>query len=504
MGKSIINSKTIGLVSGLVAFAIILFFFDLEPGRPEITRTAAVAALMAIWWVTEAAPLAVTALIPLVAFPALGIIDGKVISESYVNHIIFLFIGGFMMALAMERWDLHKRIALTILKFAGVSPGRILFGFMFSALVLSMWISNTATTMMMIPIVTSIIFELEENVGKQKISRYSIGLLLGVAYSASIGGNATLVGTPTNLICVRILNVLYPAAPEITFVQWLMFALPISLIMFVVAYTLLFWLFRPKQKWGNVSVDTFQRQLAALGKPSYEEKVVFALFLTLALLWISRSGFSVGATQIPGWSKLFEFPKFMNDGTSAIFITILLFIWPAKKGSTDRIMNWKTATRLPWNIVLLFGGGFALAKGFEQSGLALWFGEQLAWGSQIPSIIFVLAIVALMSFLTELTSNVASTQMLLPAFAAIAVSTGDNPLLFMVPATIASSLAFMLPTATPSNAIVFGSDRITISDMIKTGFRLNLIGIIIITFMTYFLIGEMFGVVINEVPVWAK
>jgi sodium-dependent dicarboxylate transporter 2/3/5 len=497
------TKKTIGLLLGIASFIVVLLFVDLEPGKPEITRTLAVALLMAIWWVTEALPLAVTALVPIVAFPMLGVIDGKAVSESYINHIIFLFMGGFIMALAMERWNLHKRIALYILKWVGVSPGRILLGFMLASTILSMWISNTATTMMMIPIVSSIIFELEENIGKKKISRYALGLLLGIAYSASIGGNATLVGTPTNLICVRMLSVLYPAAPEITFGQWFMFALPITLIMFVAAFALLFFLFRPKEKWDNLSADTFKTQLQSLGKTSYEEKVVFALFLLLAFLWISRTGFSYNDFTIPGWSSLFGNPGFLNDGTTAIFISLILFIWPSKSKKGEQIMNWKTANRLPWNIVLLFGGGFALALGFEQSGLALWFGQQLAWGDKIPSIVFVLAIVTMMSFLTELTSNVASTQMLLPAFASIAVSTGDNPLLFMIPATIASSLAFMLPTATPSNAIIFGSDRVKIEDMIKAGFRLNMLGVVIITILTYLLIGQVFGVVFDVVPDWA-
>ncbi len=498
------SKSLIGLVAGFAVFCLILLFVDLEPGKPEITRTFAVAMLMAIWWVTEALPLSVTALVPIAAFPMLGIIDGRTVSEAYVNHIIFLFIGGFIMALAMERWNLHKRIALVILKAVGVSPARILFGFMLASLVLSMWISNTATTMMMIPIVTSIIFKIEESIGRERISKYAIGLLLGIAYSASIGGNATLVGTPTNLICVRILAVLYPSAPEITFTQWFLFALPISIIMFIAAFFLLYFLYRPKEKWNELSSDTFRIQLKELGKSSYEEKVVFGLFLTLALMWITRSEISSDSFTFNGWASFFHSPGFINDGTTAIFISLILFIWPSKNNKGEKIMNWETANRLPWNIVLLFGGGFALALGFEQSGLALWFGEQLAWGESIPSIVFVLAIVAMMSFLTELTSNVASTQMLLPAFASIAVATGDNPLLFMIPATIASSLAFMLPTATPSNAIIFGTGRVSIDRMMRTGFTLNLLGILIITMMTYLLIAYFFEISFNVVPEWAK
>lgn len=497
------QKRTVGFVSGIVVFVYILFFTDLEPGKPEITRTFAVAMLMAIWWVTEALPLAATALVPLAAFPLLGIIDGKVVSEAYMNHIIFLYMGGFIMALTMERWNLHKRIALTILKWVGVSPGRILFGFMLASSALSMWISNTATTMMMIPIVSSVIFELEVNIGKGKVEKYALGLLLAIAYSASIGGNATLIGTPTNLVCVRILALLYPSAPEISFAQWLIFALPITIFMFFVAFGLLFLIFKPKEKWDNLSSNTFKTQLKALGKPSYEEKVVFVLFVLLAIMWMSRSPIKLDKFTIPGWSALFKNPKFINDGTSAILMSIILFLWPSKTKKGERIMNWHTANKLPWNIVLLFGGGFALAKGFEHSGLALWFGQQLAWGDNIPSIIFVLTIVALMSFLTELTSNVASTQMLLPAFASMAIATGDNPLLFMIPATIASSLAFMLPTATPPNAIIFSTNRVTVPKMMRTGFSLNLIGILIITLMTYLLIGKVFGVVQNVVPEWA-
>jgi solute carrier family 13 (sodium-dependent dicarboxylate transporter), member 2/3/5 len=240
--------KLKSLFFGILVFAGILLFADLEPGKPEITRTFAVAMLMAIWWVTEALPLSVTALVPIAAFPLLGVIDGRAVSEAYFNHIIFLFIGGFIMALAMERWNLHKRIALVILKAVGVSPARILFGFMLASMVLSMWISNTATTMMMIPIVTSIIYKIEESIGRERISKYALGLLFGIAYSSSIGGMATLVGTPTNLICVRIFSVLYPSAPEISFSQWFIFALPVTVIMFVAAFFLLYFLYKPKEK----------------------------------------------------------------------------------------------------------------------------------------------------------------------------------------------------------------------------------------------------------------
>ena len=274
--------------------------------------------------------------------------------------------------------------------------------------------------------------------------------------------------------------------------------------MFSAAFILLYLLYRPREKWSGLSADTFKSQLKELGKASYEEKVVFILFLLLAGLWITRSEISSENFTFSGWASLFKSPGFINDGTVAIFISLVLFIWPSKNNRGEKIMDWETANRLPWNIVLLFGGGFALAMGFEQSGLAIWFGEQLTWGKAIPSIVFVLVIVALMSFLTELTSNVASTQMLLPVFASMAVATGDNPLLFMIPATIASSLAFMLPTATPPNAIIFGTGRVTVDRMMRTGFTLNFIGILVITAMTYFFIGQSFDVFFRIIPEWIK
>jgi sodium-dependent dicarboxylate transporter 2/3/5 len=498
-----LNKKTIGLLLGIVASASILLFTDLEPGNRAVTTTMAVTVLMAIWWVTEAIPLAVTALVPVVLFPFLGIMDGKVISSAYFNHIIFLFIGGFIMALAMEKWNLHKRIALKILIFIGVSPGRILLGFMLATSVLSMWISNTATTMMMIPIVLSVVFKLEESLGKKSIKAYSAGLFLGVAYSSSIGGLATLVGTPTNLICVRILDMLFPGAPEISFATWFFFALPITVVMFGFAWLVIYFIYRPKEKWKKIDDSTFREQYRQLGKISYEQKVIFILFLSLALLWIFRADIVIGNFRIPGWSGLFQSSTFLNDGTVAVMIAVLLFILPAKQEG-KRLMDWKTATRLPWNIVLLFGGGFALALGFESSGLDMWFGEQLEWTQNINPFLILLIILTTMSLLTELTSNVASTQMLLPAYAALAISSGNNPLLFMIPVTLASSLAFMLPTATPSNAIVFGTDRVSIPQMIRTGFILNFIGVLIVLAYTYLAGGSVFEIEPGIIPDWAE
>ncbi len=495
--------KYIGLFLGIAAFIAIFLFADLEPGKPEVTATLAVAALMAIWWVTETIPLAVTALVPVVLFPALGILDGKAVSEVYMNHIIFVYVGGFMMALAMEKWNLHRRIALRLLLLIGVSPGRILLGFMATSAFLSMWISNTATTMMMIPIVLSVVVSLEETLSARTISRYATGLFLAIAFSASIGGMSTLVGSPTNLVCPRILTLLYPAAPDISFTSWMAFALPIALIMLVALFLVIYLLFRPREKWEHLDHAHFKNAYRALGKAGVEERIVLVLFLVLALLWITRTGISFNHFTLPGWAGVFRTPGYINDGTVAIFISVILFILPSRSRKGERIMDWETARKIPWNIVLLFGGGFALALGFESSGLALWFGEQLLWTRGVHPMLILLAVVTLMSFLTELTSNVASTQMLLPVFASLAISSGNNPLLIMIPATLASSLAFMLPTATPPNAIIFGTNRIQISTMVRTGFLLNMIGVVVVVLVTLLLGGRVLDIDLGVIPGWA-
>lgn len=487
---------------GLFVFLFVLLFLDLEPGKPAVTATLAVALLMAIWWVTEVIPLAVTSLIPVVLFPLLGIMNGKAVSSTYFNHVIFLFIGGFIVALAIQKWNLHRRIALKILMITGTSPLRILFGFMFSTAFLSMWISNTATAMMMIPVLLSIISKLEEYVDSDELKKYSTGLLLGVAYSASIGGVATLVGTPPNLSLVRIFQIMFPQAPEISFSSWFIFALPLSIIIFVIVWLYLYFLFKPKISWEETTgVINFRKQYEALGAAGFEEKIVFADFILMAVLWLTRSDISIGSVRIPGWSGLFAHPEYLNDGTVAIAMAILLFMIPTQSGKT-RVMSWPDTKSMPWNIVLLFGGGFALASGFKESGLSLWFGEQLSGLGSLHPMLILLIITIGVTFLTELTSNTATTEMLLPVLAGLAVSLKVNPLFLMIPATISASMAFMLPVATPPNAIIFGTRRITVIQMAKTGLVLNIIGAIIITLFTYYLVPLVFDISASALPSW--
>jgi len=491
------------VIAPLTSISLILFA-DLDPENRLVTATLAVALLMSVWWVTEAVPLAVTSLLPVALFPLFGIMDGKDVSAVYFNDVIFLFMGGFIIALAMQRWNLHRRIALNILLVTGMSHGRILLGFMLATAFLSMWISNTATAMMMIPILLSIITNLEETIGKENISKYTIGLLLGVAYSASIGGVATLVGTPPNLSFARIFHIYFPDAPEISFAAWFIFALPVTFVLFAVTWTYLFLLFKPeKGSWVRMQKQTLKEQLIAMGPMKFEEKVVFINFILIAFLWLFRADIQLGWFTIRGWSNIFPFSSYINDGTVAIIIAVMLFVLPSKTEGTKRIMNWKTAEKIPWNIILLFGGGFALASGFKVSGLSVWIGGQLVWVSNFNILIVIFFIALLMTILTELTSNTATTEMILPILAGIAVSAQMNPLLLMLPATLSGSMAFMLPVATPPNAIVFGTNRMKVIQMARAGLALNLIGAVVITLMTYWIGMMVFGISLSDFPEWA-
>lgn len=491
--------------AGPIIALIIVLFTDLDPANPAVSKTLAVALWMAIWWMSEAVPLAITSLLPVVLFPMLGIMSGKTVSVTYFNDIIFLFVGGFLVALAIQRWNLHKRIALKILTLVGSSPARIMLGFMLATAFLSMWISNTATTMMMVPILISIILKLEDVNGKEKISHYGVGMLLAVAFSATIGGITTLVGTAPNLSFVRILQLNFPEAPDITFANWFIFAAPIALIMFAFLFIYLYFLFVRKEKdWKTLSKDELYREYTALGPWTAEQKILIVVFASLALLWFFRADIVIGSLTIPGWSNLFADPKFFNDGTVAIFVAILLFVIPSKSEENTRIMNWETAVQIPWEIILLFGGGFALAAGFKESHLSDWFGQQLIFLKGVHPLFLMLCITALITFLTEVTSNTATVETFLPILAGLAMSIEVNPLLFMIPATIGSSMAFMLPVATPPNAIIFGTKRLRIAQMARTGLVLNLVAIVLISLLSYFYGTEILGIDVHAFPDWAK
>lgn len=499
--KTVINMKLI--IIGLLVFFGMIFFVDLQPGKPEVTYTAAIAVLMAFWWVSEALPIGITSFLPVILFPMLGVLDGKAISNAYINYVIFLFIGGFVMALAMEKWNLHKRIALKVLSIVGGSPFMILLGFMLSSAFLSMWMSNTATAMMMLPIAFSVTTALEEIHGKGKINSFAAGLLLSIAHACSIGGIATLVGTPPNLSFLRIFEIIFPGAPEISFGQWITFAFPITVIIFIFSLFLLYFVYKPKGKIEKLDKSFFKEKYKSLGKVTPEQKRVFVLFVALAILWVFRSNLNLGFITVPGWSSIFKNPKFLNDGTVAIFIAILLFIVPSSK-KNEALVGWKIMLKLPWHIVFLFGGGFALAKGFIDSGLSNYVGGLLAGAGGLSPTMLVASLTTMMSLLTEFTSNTATTEMMLPIISGLATEIKINPLLIMIPVTLAASMAFMLPIATPPNAIVFGTGRLKMFDLIKTGIIIDTFAVIIIVVMTM-----TWGTIIFDIdpavfPDWAK
>ncbi len=497
-----IRKKDFFLLAGPALAFFMYFTLDLQEGKPAVTATAAIALWMAFWWITEAVPLAVTSLLPVVLFPAFGVMNGQSVSSAYFNHVIFLFIGGFIIALAMQKWDVHKRIALKILLISGASPGSLLLGFMLATAFLSMWISNTATAMMMVPILMSVIGQMREKLPATAVKRFSVALLLGVAYSASIGGMATLVGTPPNLSFARIFQIYFPDAPQISFAHWFFFALPVSVLFFIMVWTYLYLIFRPKTTSGWMDQGIIREQYKLLGPVKRHERKVLILFFTTALLWLFRADLDFGFMRIPGWSSFFKEPKYLNDGTIAIASAILLFMIPANK-SGDKLMDWHTARQLPWRIVLLFGGGFALAGAFKESGLSSWFGEQLEWIGTANPILIIFCIALMTTFLTELTSNTATTEMLLPILAGLAVSTEINPLMLMIPATLSASMAFMLPVATPPNAIVFGSGELSIAQMARNGLLINILGATIITLMSWWFGRFIFGIDLSVFPDWA-
>ncbi len=497
-------SKRIGFWLGLGGF-ILLLVFPVDSGNAVSSRMAAVALLMAIWWLTDCIPLFATALLPLVLFPLLGIMSGGDTAPYYFNSTIVLFIGGFMIALSMETWNLHRRIALAIIDAVGGGPARIVLGFMLAAAFLSMWISNTATAVMMIPIGLAIVYQIEEKFGAEKSHRFTVGLMLGIAYACSVGGLTTLVGTPPNLAFIQIYADLFPDAPPVAFGQWFILGLPLGAILLFMAWVLITRIFYRAPADLTLDSEVIRNERAALGPVSFEEKAVLVVFAATAILWVFRIDLQLGFFTIPGWSRLIPFPGLIDDGTVAMAMASLLFFIPTRDKSKgqDRVMGPGIIPRLPWGIVLLFGGGFALAAGFQRSGLAQLISQQFEAMANVPPFVLILMVCLLLTFLTELTSNTATTQTILPVLAAVAVSTRIHPLFLMIPATFSASCAFMMPVATPPNAIVFGSGRLSVGEMAKVGLVLNLLGALVIATAVYTLGTSVFHIDPGVVPDWA-
>ena len=496
--------KKVGLLLGPVLFLSVIFLAPI-PDAPAANRMAAVALLMATWWITDAIPLFATALLPLVLYPLLGIDSGGATAPIYFNSTIVLFIGGFMIALTMEKWDLHRRIALWIIRKIGGGPSRMVLGFMIAAAFLSMWVSNTATGIMMVPIGLAIVLRMEEEFGAEETRTFSVAIMLGIAYSCSVGGIATLVGTPPNLSLARIYQITFPEAPPIAFGQWILLGLPVTALMLAVIWLMITQVFYRVP--ADITVDSavLDDEMRRLGPPTFEQRAVMAVFATTAVLWVFRRRLDIGIVSIPGWSELLPNPELIDDGTIAITMASLLFLIPTRTPGAParRLMGPDVIPRLPWNIVLLFGGGFALAHGFQVTGLSEQIGTLFVGLSSVPPLLLIALTCFGLSFLTELTSNTATTEMILPILAAAGVAAGVDPLMLMIPATISASCAFMMPVATPSNAIVFGSDRVTISQMARIGVFLNLAGVLVVMTIFYVVGTGVFQIDPSVLPPWA-
>jgi len=509
--RSRIDSSTIarlGRLGGpLLALAI---YFSLPDGgaaglTPEARAVAGIGTLMAVWWMTEALPLPATSLLPIVLFPLAGAFNIREAAAPYANPLIFLFMGGFMIALAIERWNLHRRIALLTVLAVGTQPDRMIGGFMIATAFLSMWISNTATTIMMLPIGMSVVTLLAnkrsseagvpaQGVENQNLSQtantsnFAVCLMLGIAYAASIGGVGTIVGTPPNIFLVGFLE---QKGIEIGFGQWMMFGLPLVVIFLFLAWYVLTRFIYP------VGVNEFpggrqmmRDELHKLGKMSRGEWTVLTVFLLTAAGWVLRK-------PMTNWTWLVELvPPInnLNDSIIALSGALLLFIIPVNSRQGQFALDWDTAKKLPWGVLLLFGGGLSLAAAVTSSGLDQWIGLLLEGLSTVPTFVLVLVVTVVVILLTEITSNTATSATFLPILYGVAVVIGVDAKLLVVPAVLAASCAFMLPVATPPNAIVFGSGHVTIAQMVRAGVWLNIIGVVLIMLLMYFVAAPILGV----------
>lgn len=440
------------------------------PEHPQAPFMLGIALWMAIWWLTECVPLAVTALIPLIAFPLTGIAAAKETAPRYMTSIMFLFVGGFLIAQALERTGLHHRIALTVLSRFHHSPFQILMGFALATAFLSMWISNTATTMLMVTIAITVIVSLDKVFDQKQMMVMAPTLLLTIAYSANIGGMGTPVGTVPNVVFLENMRSVDPEMVP-SFMQWMMIGVPMVVIGLAVVLFLLGRRVR-KLSWNAESVGHFDDDLKALGPTRLDEKFVGWVLGLTAVAWMTRKGIEGDGLSIPGWSALLPY-KGVDDGTVAMFAALLLFLIPVQSGKP--ILRHDAIGKLPWEILILLGGGFALAMGMKNSGLSLWIGEQLGFLSAVPLPVMLLGVALAITFLTEITSNTATTQVMLPVLAAVAIAGEHDVTSMLLCATLAASCAFMLPVATPPNAIIFATERVKIHDMAKAGIRLNIL-----------------------------
>lgn len=495
--------QKIGLVVGPLLFFTILFMPTPSGMAANAQKMAAVALLMACWWMCESIPIPATSLLPIALFPPMGIMHIKQATAPYSSHLIYLFMGGFIIALSMQRWNLHRRVAMNIIKIVGFAPNRLILGFMASTAILSAFVSNTATTVMMLPIGLAIITHVIDEGKKEGLDSqvdfspekfaFGLNLMLGIAYGATIGGIATLIGSPPNTVLAGYLQKTY--GYEITFVDWMKVGVPLVVVMLPLCWLWLTRIANPmKLKRVPGGRDLIDQELKDMGSLSTGERWTALVFMLTALGWIFRKQLGF----------LFPDPNMLTDASIAMVGALILFTIPINLRKNEFVMNWQWASKMPWGVLMLFGGGLSMASGVQHTKLADWIGSQVGLLGDAPPMVMVMAVTILIITLTEMTSNTATAAMSMPILSAVAIGLGQNPLLLIIPAAITSSCAFSMPVATPPNAIVFGSGYVTIPQMVKSGLGLNFLGIILTVTVTYFLVIPIFDVVIGEIPIWAQ
>ncbi|MFE6307609.1 SLC13 family permease [Nocardiopsis sp. NPDC057823] len=490
-GPGYTPARVTGLVLGPLLFVVTLLFFEPEGLSPAGLAVLATTLWVATWWITEAIPIPVTSLLPVVLLPLTGALDGDTVVAAYGNDIIFLFLGGFSLAIAMEKWNLHQRIALSIVAAIGTSPRRIVLGFMVATGFLSMWVSNTAATMMMIPVGLAVVYQAARSLRggefADDLPRFEKSIVFGIGYAATIGGLGTLIGTPPLAVLSATVGELF--GESISFGGWMVFGVPTAVLLLALAWFYLTGVklrVRFKQLPGGREIIREERR--SLGRMSTEEKVVLCVFLGTAFMWVTRS--FLWEDLLPG----------ISDGVIAIIATVVLFTLPTRSAGEKRILRWEDSKKIPWGILLLFGGGLAIAAGFVDTGLSAWIGEQLRVLDGVDVILTIVIATALVLFLTEITSNAATATMILPVMAALAVSLGIHPYALMVPCAMAANCAFMLPVGTPPNAIMFGTGRVKIMEMVRSGFWLNVIALALIVAGVLFMLPLLWGIDLMTLP----
>lgn len=482
--------KLMGFFMGLFLFGLMIYSSPPEGLSLAGWRTAAVATLMAIWWVLEVIPISATALLPIVLFPVLQVLDINATTSPYAHPMIFLFMGGFIIAIAMQRWELHRRIALSIVILIGSKPRNIIAGFMIASAFMSMWVSNTAATLMMLPIAISVI-ELTKKLGQDAVQNsqadyrnFALSLMLSIAFSASVGGLGTVIGTPTNALMIAFVNDTYQV--EINFVEWMMIGVPVVILgLPIIFYTLAGIVYPVRFQTLPGGREYILSEKERLGKISRPEIMVAVIFGLVGILWITRP---LIEPYIPS----------LTDAGISIFGAIILFLTPVNLRKSEFLLKWNDAEKIPWGVLILFGGGLSLAGAIQQTGLAEWIGGYFGLMAGWPVIVTLLILVFVIIMFTEMASNSATAAAFLPVIGAVAVNIGQDPLLFAIPVTLVASCAFMLPVATPPNAIVYGSGVMSIPEMAKAGFLLNILFAVLITLLTYFMFSLILGVEITQ------